>query len=108
MKSSFKLAEQFPDFAREVSSLLREEDEEELAATVSQFDIVDRCRCGDDFCATMYTVRPPRDGWGRTHRNIPLHPKEGLLVLDVLDQEITGIEALFRNEVREKLLMLLP
>jgi hypothetical protein len=102
VKSSFKLAEQFPDFAREVSSLLREEDEEELAATVSQFDIVDRCRCGDDFCATMYTVRPPRDGWGRTH------PKEGLLVLDVLDQEITGIEALFRNEVREKLLMLLP
>lgn len=56
----------------------------------------------------MYTVRPPPDPWGRNHRNVSLHPKVGYLILDMLDQEITGIEALFRNEIRERLLTLLP
>jgi hypothetical protein len=56
----------------------------------------------------MYAVRPPPDGWGRNHRNVSLNPKEGLLILEVLDKEITGIEVLFRQEIRELLLMVLP
>ncbi|HEY6293388.1 MAG TPA: hypothetical protein VI455_17695 [Terriglobia bacterium] len=79
-----------------------------MADTVPSSAVVEHCTCGEDFCATMYTVRPPPDPWGRNHRNVSLHPKVGYLILDMLDQEITGIEALFRNEIRERLLTLLP
>jgi hypothetical protein len=104
----FKLADEFPELATELTQLLTAEGEEELAGTVSGLTVVDRCRCGDDFCATMYTVRPPRDSWGRSKRNVSLDPKVGYLILDVLDQEIVGIEVLFRDEIREHSLELLP
>ena len=97
-----------PTLAAELTGLLRDEGEQELARDVSTLTIVERCRCGDDFCATMYTVAPPRDGWGRRHRNVVLHPETGHLILDILDQEIVGIEVLFRDEVRKRLLELLP
>jgi len=104
----FSLATQFPDLAAEIARLLTEEGEQELACTVADLTIVERCRCGDEFCATMYTVRPPHGAWGRGHRNVSLAPKDGILILDVLDQKIVEIEVLFRNEIRERLLQLLP
>jgi uncharacterized protein (DUF2147 family) len=107
-KMKFKLADEFPELAAKLTQLLNEEGEEELAGTVSGLTVVERCRCGDEFCATMYTVRPPRETWGRSHRNVSLDPKAGYLILDVLDQEIVGIEVLFRNEIREHLLKVLP
>lgn len=106
--TKFSLAAQFPNLAGEIARLLIEEGEQELACTVADLTIVERCRCGDDFCATMYTVRPPQGSWGRGHRNVPLDPKDGFLILDVLGHEIVEIEVLFRNEIRERLLQLLP
>jgi hypothetical protein len=105
---NFKLSGDFPELATELTQLLKEEGEKELAITVSGLTVAERCRCSDDFCATMYMVRPPRQTWGRSHRNVSLDPKVGYLILDVLDQEFVGIEVLFRNEIREQLLRLLP
>ena len=49
----FQLAEEFPALASELSELLNRAGEEELAGTVAGLNVLDRCRCGDDFCATM-------------------------------------------------------
>ena len=102
------LATEFPEFAEELARLLRHIGEGELAETVPRLPIVERCRCGDDFCATLDTAPPPADSWGRSHRNVALDPERGILVLDVLDQQIVCIEALFRDEIREHLLKLFP
>jgi hypothetical protein len=104
----FKLVDEFPALTEELATLLTKVGEMELSRTVPGLKIVERCRCGDDFCATMYTVRPPPDEWSRNQKNVALNPKTGLLILDVLDQEITGIEVLFRDEIRKRLLRLLP
>ena len=105
---TFTLIEQFPDFGAELAALLRQEGEDDLAATVPNLTIVDRCRCGDDFCSTMYTVSRPVDSWGRSHRNVALHSGKGELILDILDFEIVCIEVLFRDEIRSRLLELMP
>ncbi|HZU42947.1 MAG TPA: hypothetical protein VE994_09770 [Terriglobales bacterium] len=49
------LANTLPAFAAELQRLLTEAAEPELAAQVPGLAILDRCRCGDDFCATFYT-----------------------------------------------------
>jgi hypothetical protein len=108
IEMKFSLAKEFPDFAADLTRLLKQSGEGELADTLSGLTVVERCRCGDDFCATMYTYPPPRDSWGRSHRNVSLDPEHGFLILDVLDREIVGIEVLYRQEIREQLLKLLP
>jgi hypothetical protein len=42
-------------FATELRQLLEEQGESELAVQVSGLMIFDRCRCGDDICATFYS-----------------------------------------------------
>jgi hypothetical protein len=50
------LTEILPE-AGELERLLKKSGEPELAAQAPQLTIVDRCRCGDDFCASFYTHR---------------------------------------------------
>ena len=97
-----------PDLAEEIKSLLSCEGEEKLVRQVSELRIIERCRCGDDFCATVYTASPPRGAWGPGHYTLPLTPKRGFLNVDVLDGEIVKLEVLFRDDIRERLLSLLP
>ena len=104
----FQLVEEFPELASELSELLDRAGEEELAATVAGLKVLDRCRCGDDFCATMYTAPRPHGAWGKGHRNVALDPKTGFLILDVLHERIVEIEVLYRDEVRGHLLALMP
>ena len=58
------LAAVLPEFASELRQLLDEQGEPELAAQVTELTILDRCRCGDDFCATVYTQPKPNGGFG--------------------------------------------
>lgn len=69
--------------------------------------VLERCRCGDDFCATFYTRPKPKGGFGPGHRNMVLTPEKGMLILDVVAGEIACVEVLNRNDVRKKLLAVL-
>ena len=102
------LREVLPDFTVELEQLLKEEGEAELATQVPQLKIVDRCRCGDHFCASFYTQPKPKGAYGPGHRCMELEPSEGMLILDLVDDRIAHVEVLDRNEIREKLLVALP
>jgi len=61
---------------------------QKLAAQVSGLKIVDRCRCGDDFCASFCTERKPQGAYGAGHRCVELEPETGWLILDVVADKI--------------------
>jgi len=88
--------------------MLVEDGENELAAQVSQLRIVERCRCGDDFCATFYPQPRPEGRWAPTHRTLPLDFKDGTVIVDVVSDKIACVEVLDRPEIRAKLLALFP
>jgi hypothetical protein len=102
------LSATFPKLSRELQQLLASAGEFALAAQVPELEILDRCRCGDDFCATFYTQPKPVGPYGPGLRNIALQPKEGMLILDVVDGVIAQVELLYRDEVRHKLLTVFP
>jgi hypothetical protein len=102
------LTDTLPTFAAKLRQLLVEQGEPELAAQVPGLAILERCRCGDDFCATFYTQPKPNGGFGPGHRNVRLMPEEGMLILDVVAGEIACVEVLDRKDVREKLLAAVP
>ncbi|MEZ5977717.1 MAG: hypothetical protein R3F34_05810 [Planctomycetota bacterium] len=107
MKSPL-LVDVLPDFALELQSLLVGEGEDSLAQSVPRLSIVDRCRCGDDFCSTFYTAPRPSGAYGPGLRNLDLPAREGMLILDVVDDEISGIEVLYRPEIQLVVHGLLP
>jgi hypothetical protein len=95
------LVEVLPVFADELRNLLIDQGERELAAQVSTLRIVGRCRCGDDFCGTFYVRPKPKGAYGPDHRCVPLEPKQGDLVLDVVGEKIAAVEVLYRDEIRD-------
>ncbi len=88
--------------------LLIKAEELELAAQVSGLEIVDRCRCGDGFCATFYTQPKPVGSYGSGHRNVLLLPGKGFLILDVVAEQIMCVEVLYRDDIRGTLLAAVP
>ena len=96
-----KLLDVLPELVRELQALLRNHGESELAIQVQELRIVDRCRCGDDFCGTFYAQPRPKDAWGASHRNVSLSPEKGMLILDVVDGKIACVEALYRDDIRQ-------
>jgi hypothetical protein len=95
-----------PDFSRELSELLIKSGEPSLAAQIDDLEIVARCTCSDDFCASFYTAANPVGSYGNKHRNIELEPAEGIIILDLVDDKIVHIEVLYRDDVRSKLTQL--
>ena len=102
------LKEVLPELANELIIQFEKEGEHQLAEQVPSLQIVDRCRCGDDFCATFYTAPKPKGAWGSEHESIPLDMEDGYLNVDVVDGKIVSVEVLFRDEIREKLLRQMP
>jgi len=84
--------------AVELQDLLAKENRDNLAAQVPSLEIVDRCRCGDDFCAAFYTQPQTHGPYGPSHECIELEPIEGMLILEVIDPAIAYAEILYRNE----------
>jgi hypothetical protein len=108
MGSYLNLREVLPELAEELEQLLRKQNEPELAAQVSNLRLCDRCRCGDDFCAMIYTLPPPQDRSGPNHRSFDLDAERGMIILDVRDERIACVEILNRDDIRAKVLALFP
>lgn len=97
-----------PSLAEELQELLVGRGELGLADQVLQLGILDRCRCEDDFCATFYVQPKPDGAYGSGHRCVDLDPETGMLILDVVNDRIACIEALYRDDIRRVLLAALP
>jgi hypothetical protein len=102
------VADTFPELAEELEQLLNSIGESALASQIPSLKIVDRCRCGDDFCAQFYTQPKPNGTYGPGARNVPLQPVEGMLIIDVVNNVIAAVEVLYRDDVRKKLLEMFP
>ncbi len=102
------LSDLLPSLAQELQECLLAQDEAELAAQVPALRIVDRCRCGDDFCATFYVQPKPKGAYGPDHRNVALTPKEGMLVLDVVGGKVMCVEVLYRDDIPQTIQAALP
>jgi hypothetical protein len=102
------LRDLLPLLSQELEQLLEEAGEAKLASQVSGLSIVDRCRCGDDFCASFYTQPKPKGAYGPGHRNVLLEPDKGMLILDVVNNVIAQVEILHRNDIRQTLLAKVP
>ncbi|MBB4931475.1 hypothetical protein F4561_002295 [Lipingzhangella halophila] len=87
----------YPGLTAELATLLRRVGEHALAATVGHLRIHSVCRCGQDGCRSFYTASPPDGPWGSGHRNVELPAEDGMLVLDVVSDEITFVEVLDRD-----------
>ncbi len=99
----------FPELVEELKNLLEKEDEPLLVEQqISSLQIIDRCRCGDDFCATFYIVPKPKGAWGTGHETLSLDAEKGHLNVDIVNGKIVEVEVLYRNEIREKLLCYFP
>ena len=105
---SLLLQESLPDLANELTSLLRKKNERGLVEQVPLLRLVDRCRCGDDFCATLYTAPKPKGVYGPNHESLSLDLSSGQLILDLVDRKIVCIEILFREDLRNRVLQLFP
>lgn len=95
------LREILPSLVRELEELLLDQGEDEIAGQVPELRIHDHCRCGDSFCGTFFVGPKPNGSYGPHHRNVSLSPKEGMLILDVVDERIVCVEALYRDDVRK-------
>jgi hypothetical protein len=102
------LADIFPELSSELARLLFEQGESELAGQVSALSVVDRCRCGDDFCGMFYVLPKPKGAYGPHHRNVALAPEHGWLILDVVSDRIAAVEVLYRDAVRLRLMIEFP
>jgi len=102
------LTRTLPAFASELELLLSEEGEHELASQVSTLEIIDRCRCGDDFCSSFYTQPKPEGAYGPNHRSLVLDAAEGMIILDVVSGLIAYVEVLNRDDVRKPLTAVFP
>jgi hypothetical protein len=103
-----RLSEVLPLLSQELEQLLKDTGEANLASQVSELRILDRCRCGDDFCASLYTQPKPSGAYGPGHRNVILEPAKGMLILDVVEEVIAHIEILHRDDIRQTLLAAVP
>lgn len=94
------LIDLLPAFAAELDRALRADDAADLADQVRGLSITAVCRCGDDFCSSFYTGPRPDGPWGQTHRNVSPEVAAGMIVLDVVDDQIRYVEVLDRADVK--------
>lgn len=101
-----RLVECLPEFADELRDLLK--DEPDLAASVYDLKFIEKCPCDEKFCASFYTLPPPKGAWGEGHENIVLEPETGMIILDVIDRQIGMVEVLDRKDIKVSLEKLRP
>ena len=133
----FPLRQIWPEVIEHLRLLLTETAEGSLASTISDVQVFDRCRCGQEDCATVYT-KPRSNDRGRDHRegvDAPSHQVRNIVfwhpdticidsgekvgtrtvtpvthttILDVVDEEVTRIEIIGDGENAQRLITALP
>jgi hypothetical protein len=88
------LRQQHPALSRELISLLEAAGETGLAICARDLRILVPCACEDDFCQSFYTAPQPDGPYGPGHRTVPLIPEHGMLILDVVNDQIMFVEVL--------------
>lgn len=94
------LSSALPGLADELEQLLAGEQERRLAEQVDSLRIVALCDCGDGFCSSFYTQPRPVGAYGPGHRTVVLEPGSGLLIVDVVADQIVHVEVLYRDDIR--------
>ncbi|MGE5682604.1 MAG: hypothetical protein ACM34K_17185 [Bacillota bacterium] len=97
------LKEALPELASELYDLLMKKNAKILAQQIDSLRIVELCNCGGEFCSTFYTLPKPNDRWDGELYSVELERKNGIIVLDVVDNKIAQVEILFRNDIKRKL-----
>ena len=108
MANGLTVSRALPDFAVELETALHSQGAADLALQVSSLPLVDRCRCGDDFCATFYTAPKPEGAYGLGHENVVVEVTKGMTILDVVNGDIRCVEVLYRPDVQRVLFAVLP
>jgi hypothetical protein len=103
----FQLSRSLPEFAAETRRILVGCDERALADQVDDLRIYDRCRCGSEDCATVYTAAETVPGPGRRGVGGGFEDT-GYVLIGVEDNRIVRIEILGSPELAEALTELLP
>ena len=103
----FQLIHALPEFAAETRRMLVRCDEAALADQVDELWIYDRCRCGMEECATVYTAAETvqRSGYRGVGGGFT---DTGYVLIDVSNECIVSIETLFYPEFVKALTELLP
>jgi hypothetical protein len=99
-----RLIDVAPGLVTELQRQLFQQNEFALVDQVAELVLVDRCQCGDGFCASFDTVPRPVGSFGQGHRTIPLWSETGILNVDIVRSAIGHIEVLYRADFRSKLL----
>ena len=107
-KAARRFVDSFPQFAKEIETLLLASKEPHLATQIPELLITRRCDCEDDFCATFYTLADRYALYRADTHCVNLDPQRGQIVIDVVYGRITGVEVLFRDDVRGRLRALFP
>jgi hypothetical protein len=95
-----------PELEEELRVLLIDAGELDLADMVKDLAIYDRCRCGDSFCSSFYTVPERTTPFPTGFYTLALQPGE--LHLDILFSKILQVEVLYRDHLREKIHAAVP
>ncbi|MEV0405952.1 hypothetical protein [Actinoallomurus sp. NPDC050550] len=93
--------ELFPELVAELIACLQEIEETELSIAAWDIRLHSWCTCNDHFCQSFYTAEPPDGPYGSGHRCVPLIPKKGDLILDVVENQIMFVEVLGHPKLRE-------
>jgi hypothetical protein len=108
VSQAMRFIESLPEFSREMVALLAKTGEPELATPIADLEIVTRCSCNDELCASFYTAPKPRGSHGPMHRNLALGPADGMIILDLVDNAIVPVEVIDRPDVASRLAGLFP
>ena len=78
----------------------------DLAAQLEKLELVTRCPCNDDFCATFYTQ--PDESWDGQKVERFIIEMPGLFCIQTVNGIVARVELLSRPEVRARLRELFP
>jgi hypothetical protein len=102
------IGELFPAFEKELAASITAQGRKDLAEDIGSLAVLDRCRCGETWCAHFYTAPRPEGAYGPGLVSMHLEALEGTIVLDVVDDRIMGIEVLDRADLKAVLDEYLP